>query len=400
MENTKKMQFEMKEVAEAIDRGLAKSRNNLSEALSSGVRSMPVLAGVPLGRLYIPLDAEDTKLFFKECEANNKKMKKLGVKEPSLGFMPVGMGASRREIELHLVASYGETDYSIDNGTSGYGFGSNFLEIVQSAGGDSAKLLDLFDDNTPEAARRKYIRDKAEVFMMTHFGLYWKLTVISKYDTSKYLSNHIDDIYEAVDKLIDIHSEKYKTKQPEVYVKYERFAPAVAVNIIKLIEKSSDTEDNAYTGKCKGITFEALVIDAENKKHGGARILKSFNTVMNSPSFNTGMNEMLMDNKLRVANLDAAFASDYAVKRLYVIDGIDEYEKSLEADKKFKEDPKNLTGELMGEIRNREYMAGTVKFSDHTGLNTVVPFMLDNELIHLVLPYNKDYSNSFKAKYI
>ena len=66
MENTKKMQFEMKEVAEAIDRGLAKSRDNLSEALSSGVRSMPVLAGVPLGRLFIRLDAEDTKLFFKE----------------------------------------------------------------------------------------------------------------------------------------------------------------------------------------------------------------------------------------------------------------------------------------------------------------------------------------------
>ena len=394
MLNTKKMHVDMKEIVEAINRGNDKVNKRLTETVSMGIKTVPVMAGIKLGSIHIPLDVEDNK----KVDERIKKNRKLGI--------PDGMGLggdANRFINLDVIATYGEAEFRLPEERFNIGPATNYLDIVRSAGGEAKLNYEMLSDNSDynDSKLRRDIADKAEVFLMTHFGTYWRLTVVTDKDVSKYLVKYATSIYKSVDKLVDLWEEQLKNGiLPEVCIKYERFSNVKALNIIKLIEKNSDTVANAYTGKCRGITLEAVVVDDKVDKNIGARILKSYVEVIPSNAIHGGMNEMLMGDKIHIANIEEAIASDYVCKKLLVSDGIDEYETSFAADKEFFNKHREEPMELLGNRQPDFFKVDDITVLMLPSIRAEKSFIMDNELVHLVIPKNKDYSNSFKAKYI
>lgn len=182
---------------------------------------------------------------------------------------------------------------------------------------------------------------------------------------------------------------------------------AMAINVIKLVEKGTDTEEYLFTGRVKGIVYEVLAqtdFDFGKYKHEHVSIFKAieydpFAMSKSDSSFRHSLNT-LNSSVLKLANVEYPLitknsAIPYKCNTDSVVPFNEETpEQSAIREKELKE-YEELISQRVQKIGKTlsYYTVGQYMWACHG----TVP---NGRLANIFVPYGYDLTNSFKAKYI
>lgn len=244
-----------------------------------------------------------------------------------------------------------------------------------------------------------------------YFNNDWLLKIVSTevlndYITENLLSQIISGLKKLIENMEDGHSKLYYN----TVIYHEVVEDVMAINLIKIVAKGTDTIETLYTGKCIGLVIEAL-INNKYEPYENISILKSIHTYGNIDQghclnpltssdimwshnvFSIKCDHMYCTHIIpinyttpQVLNTTDNVKDAFDVGKMAEIQNIITKKKSVDLTK---------MKENQDELSSDKILIST----DSYGLYT--PDIISRrELRKVIIPIGKDLSNSFKAKYI
>lgn len=385
--NAKNSMFNIDEVQEK----LSNSAGIVSEseaAIKSGTDIIPIGIKIPIGSITILSDKEDAD------STNRKALYVYAVMNKTSLTNCGGMGMG----SLQSSPEYKVPQFAAPRGS----FVFNLFELLikRNIEADIAKLGDgdkedqEYDRFYYEELTRPQLKELLHDKLKENWNIYIAtkgFTDEPKDDISDSYSITLNQVMKYLGQII-LLLERYKNiekpyEMAELY--FERLSQALAINVIKLVEKGTDIEEFAFTGRIKGIAYEVLAnMTYTIKGYEGSQVvvlkkleINPFYTI--EGDFGIGGPGEFSSSLLKVANIKVPMAVYIGKARLFVGDS-NPYEKYMRT-----EDEKKGTLTKDNEL---------IYINLLNSIGSSIDF--HKELVGLLIPYGYDLTNSFKAKYI